>query len=73
MVPYERFDGSYAGNTDAKYLSLGLAQWRGPADPDAVSAKVWRYVEGKWSRMSEELPLHRVIDRNCLPGVWLAG
>ena len=27
-----------------------------------ISAKVWRYTGEKWSRQSEELPLHRVID-----------
>jgi hypothetical protein len=27
-----------------------------------VSAKVWRHTGGKWSRQSEELPLHRVLD-----------
>ena len=28
-----------------------------------ISAKVWRYTgEEKWSRQSEELPLHRVLD-----------
>lgn len=58
---YENVDGRYAYNTDAKGLSLGLAQWndRGKLD---ISAKVWRYTGEKWSRQSEELPLHRVID-----------
>ena len=58
---YENVDGRYAYNTDAKGLSLGLAQWndRGKVD---ISAKVWRYTGEKWSRQSEELPLHRVID-----------
>jgi len=58
---YEQVDGRYAGNTDAKGLSLGLAQWndRGKLD---ISAKVWRYTGEKWSRQSEELPLHRVLD-----------
>ncbi|MFA7651772.1 MAG: DUF6530 family protein, partial [Synergistaceae bacterium] len=27
-----------------------------------VSAKVWRYTGEKWSRQSEELPMHRVLD-----------
>jgi hypothetical protein len=27
-----------------------------------ISAKVWRYTGEKWSRQSEELPMHRVID-----------
>lgn len=58
---YEHVDGRYAYNTDAKGLSLGLAQWndRGKVD---ISAKVWRYTGEKWSRQSEELPLHRVLD-----------
>jgi hypothetical protein len=58
---YENIDGRYAYNTDAKGLSLGLAQWndRGKVE---ISAKVWRYTGEKWSRQSEELPLHRVID-----------
>jgi len=58
---YENVDGRYAYNTDAKGISLGLAQWndRGKVD---ISAKVWRYTGEKWSRQSEELPLHRVLD-----------
>lgn len=58
---YDRIDGRFADNSDAKGLSLGLAQWndRGRVD---VSAKVWRYTGEKWSRQSEELPLHRVLD-----------
>lgn len=58
---YEKVDGRYANNTDAKGLSLGLAQWndRGKLD---ISAKVWRYTGEKWSRQSEELPMHRVLD-----------
>lgn len=62
---YENVDGRYAYNSDAKGLSLGLAQWndRGKVD---ISAKVWRYTGEKWSRQSEELPLHRVIDLSIL-------
>ncbi|MDD9267754.1 DUF6530 family protein [Paenibacillus sp. GCM10023248] len=58
---YEQVDGRYANNTDAQGLSLGLAQWndRGKVD---ISAKVWRYTGEKWSRQSEELPMHRVLD-----------
>ena len=57
---YDRIDGRIR-NSDAKGLSLGLAQWtdRGKVD---ISAKVWRYTGEKWSRQSEEMPLHRVID-----------
>ncbi|OZB92885.1 DUF6530 family protein [Paenibacillus sp. XY044] len=58
---YENIDGRKAYSTDAKGLSLGLAQWneRGKVD---ISAKVWRYTGEKWSRQSEELPMHRVLD-----------
>jgi hypothetical protein len=58
---YENVDGRYAYNTDAKGLSLGLAQWNDRGQVD-ISAKVWRYTGEKWSRQSEELPLHRVLD-----------
>ncbi len=58
---YANIDGRYAHNSDAQGLSLGLAQWndRGRVD---ISAKVWRYTGEKWSRQSEELPFHRVLD-----------
>lgn len=58
---YENVDGAKAYRSDAKGLSLGLAQWndRGKVD---ISAKVWRHTGGKWSRQSEELPIHRVLD-----------
>ncbi|MFY9176384.1 MAG: DUF6530 family protein [Caldicoprobacterales bacterium] len=58
---YENVDGRHAYKSEAKGLSLGLAQWndRGKVD---ISAKVWRHTGGKWSRQSEELPLHRVLD-----------
>ena len=58
---YENVDGRRAYDSDAKGLSLGLAQWndRGKVE---ISAKVWRHTGGKWSRQSEEMPLHRVLD-----------
>ncbi len=58
---YENVDGRYAYHSDAKGLSLGLAQWndRGKVE---ISAKVWRHTGDRWSRQSEELPLHRVLD-----------
>jgi hypothetical protein len=58
---YENIDGRKAYDTDAQGLSMGLAQWndRGKVD---ISAKVWRYTGEKWSRQSEELPVHRVLD-----------
>ena len=55
---YDKVDGKYAGATDAKAITLGNAQW----DRNDISAKVWRKEESKWSRQSEELPLHRVLD-----------
>jgi len=58
---YGSADGRSAGTGDAQGLSVGLAQWndRGRVD---ISAKVWRHTGEKWSRQSEELPLHRVLD-----------
>lgn len=58
---YENVDGRNAYNSEAKGLSLGLAQWndRGKVE---ISAKVWRHTGEKWSRQSEELPIHRVLD-----------
>ena len=47
------------GGSDAEALSIGLAQWVNSNND--ISAKVFRYV-GQWSRQSEELPPHRVID-----------
>jgi len=63
-VPYADLDGPYAGNTDAFYLSLGLAQWedRAQVTNPTISAKIWRHSDERWSRQSEEMPLHRVID-----------
>ncbi len=57
-IPYDKFDGIYIGDTDAYYLSVGLSQW----DSDEVSIKTMRHPRGKWSRQSEEMPLHRAID-----------
>ena len=58
---YKKIDGRSAYQGDAEGLSLGLAQWndRGRVD---VSAKIWRHTGGKWSRQSEEMPLHRLLD-----------
>lgn len=58
VLPYEKFDGIYAGKTDMRYISIGLAQY----DSDYVSIKTMRYTGEKWSRQSEEVPLHRPID-----------
>ena len=58
---YDNVAGRDQYKSDAKGLSLGLAQWneRGKVD---ISAKVWRHTGEKWSRQSEELPLYRVLD-----------
>jgi hypothetical protein len=58
---YDKIDGRYTGDSDAKGLSVGLAQWNDRGKVDA-SAKIWRYTGEKWSRQSEEMPLHRVLD-----------
>jgi hypothetical protein len=58
---YEHIDGRSAYDSDAKGLSLGLAQWNDRGSIE-ISAKVWRHTGEKWSRQSEELPLHRVLD-----------
>lgn len=58
---YENVDGRSAYKSEAKGLSVGLAQWNERGRVEA-SAKVWRYTGNKWSRQSEELPLHRVLD-----------
>jgi hypothetical protein len=66
LLPYEPFDGGDAGATDCKYLSVGRAQY----DQSRLSAKIFRYVEEakRWSRMAEEMPLHRVCDL----ALWIA-
>lgn len=58
---YDHINGREAYGSDTQGLSLGLAQWndRGKVD---ISAKVWRYTGEKWSRQSEEMPLHKVLD-----------
>ncbi len=58
---YGEVDGKKAYDSDAQGLSIGLAQWNDRGSVEA-SAKVWRHTGEKWSRQSEELPLHRVLD-----------
>jgi hypothetical protein len=55
---YDRIDAQNANDTDAKALSIGKAQYNN----EEISLKVWREGEDKWSRQSEELPIHRVFD-----------
>lgn len=50
----------YNDGTDAQALSVGKAQY----DNNEISAKVFRYVNHRWSRQSEELPLGRLIELN---------
>jgi len=66
---YDKIDGHYANETDAFFLSLGEAQY----DHKEISAKVLRNTKGKWSRQSEELPLHRVLDLAILIASTLKG
>lgn len=57
-LPYQEFDGYYVGETDMRYISVGIAQY----DENEVSLKTFRHVGEKWTRQSEELPLHRAVD-----------
>jgi hypothetical protein len=59
---YDKIDAQYANNTDALALSIGKAQY----DNAQVSLKVWRYTGERWSRQSEELPIHRNLDLSIL-------
>ncbi|MCK7485129.1 MAG: DUF6530 family protein [Bacillus subtilis] len=62
VVPnYAEIDGRNAYQSEAVGLSLGLAQWNDRGNVE-IAAKVWRHTGEKWSRQSEELPLHRVLD-----------
>ena len=58
---YNYVNGRLANESETEGLSLGLAQWndRGRVD---ISAKIWRYTGQKWSRLSEEMHLHKVLD-----------
>jgi hypothetical protein len=65
---YDQLDGRFRNvseldnNTDAMALSLGRAQY----DQDDLSLKVWRISNNRWSRQSEELPIHRNLDLSIL-------
>ena len=59
---YEARDGEFANDTDAVGLSMGFAQY----DEENISVKVWRHTGERWSRQSEELPPHRVLDLSIL-------
>lgn len=59
---YDLVDGRYANDSDAKALSIGIATWKDDKSDKTVSAKIWRNTQDKWSRQSEEMPLHRALD-----------
>lgn len=59
---YDKIDAQYRKNTDIRALSIGKAQY----DENEISLKIWRHTGEKWSRQSEELPIHRNIDLNIL-------
>lgn len=60
---YDKIDAQYSEDTDVRALSIGKAQY----DSDQISLKIWRKPnDKKWSRQSEEMPIHRAIDINVL-------
>jgi hypothetical protein len=59
---YDKIDAQYANSTDVKALSIGEAQY----DRNHISLKTWRHTGKKWSRLSEEIPIHRNIDLTIL-------
>jgi hypothetical protein len=61
-LSYFNLDGPYARGTDCQFLSIGWAQY----DAHDISAKTLRYPDQRWSRQSEELPLHRLVDLTTL-------
>lgn len=67
LLAYEGLDGPYADDTDCKYLSVGLAQY----DARSVSVKILRHTGKKWSRQSEEMPVHRACDLVALVALTL--
>lgn len=61
---YNNIDGHYCSTqTDAESLSIGYAQFD-HYNPNELAVKVFRYnaQNNRWSRQSEELPLHRCVD-----------
>lgn len=60
---YSEHDGLHKYATDARALSVGISQWSSEEDGiKEISAKVFRHKGNRWSRQSEELPLHRCFD-----------
>lgn len=62
VINYDKIDANNSSETDAKAISIGLAQY----DSSELSLKVWRHTGQSWSRQSEELPLHRNLDLSIL-------
>ena len=59
---YEKFEPNYPSTTDVRALSIGKVKY----NQNDISLKVWRHTKQKWSRQSEELPVHRNIDLTLL-------
>ena len=55
---YEEIDAMTHGHSDAKALSIGRSSW----DNGNISLKIWRHSGKRWSRQSEEMPIHRCLD-----------
>lgn len=58
VCDYDQIDGQYVKNTDARALSIGRATY----DNKQISLKVWRHTGKRWSRQSEDIPIHRCLD-----------
>ena len=66
LLPYAEHDGDYVDaddDTDCKWISIGWAQWD---QQTTLSVKTLRHTGERWSRQSEELPLHRCLDAALL-------
>lgn len=63
IIVVEDYNDDYLEDyTDVKGLSLGFSTW----DANDISVKIWRRPNNRWSRQSEELPIHRAIDLSIL-------
>lgn len=63
LLNYRPHDGIYPeSSTDCRYVSLGWASY----DLHQLAVKILRHTGARWSRQSEELPLHRCIDATAL-------
>ena len=51
-----RVPGKYRDYSDARYISIGHAQY----NSNEVSVKVMRHTGKRWSRQSEEVPIQRL-------------